>query len=59
MYCVFVFGIALWLAYGLFVAAIPLIVTNVVTLLLAGAVLVMKLCFESRQRSERNACLHK
>lgn len=59
MYCVFVFGVVLWLAYGLFVAAMPLIVTNVVTLLLAGAVLVMKLRFESRLRSERNACSHK
>lgn len=53
MYCVFVFGVALWLAYGLFVAAMPLIVTNVVTLLLAGSVLVMKLHFEGRLRHDR------
>lgn len=59
MYCVFVFGVVLWLAYGLFVAAMPLIVTNVVTLLLAGSVLVMKLRFEGRLRSGRKACLHK
>jgi len=54
MYCVFVFGVALWLAYGIFVAAMPLIITNVVTLLLAGAVLVMKLHFEGI-RSNRDA----
>lgn len=46
MYCVFVFGVFLWLAYGFFVAAMPLIVTNGITLLLAGSVLVMKLRFD-------------
>lgn len=46
MYCVFVFGVALWLVYGFFVAAMPLILTNGITLLLAGSVLIMKLRFD-------------
>ena len=46
MYCVFLLGVVLWLTYGFFVAAMPLIVTNSITLLLAGAVLVMKLRFD-------------
>jgi MtN3 and saliva related transmembrane protein len=35
----------LWLVYGLMTGAIPVIVANAMTLLLAGAVLVMKLRF--------------
>ncbi len=54
MYCVFLFGVALWLAYGIFVAAMPLIITNLVTLRLAGAVLVMKLRFEGTPRFNRD-----
>lgn len=45
MYAVFTLGVALWLAYGIAVAALPIIVTNAVTLILAGAVLAMKLRF--------------
>jgi MtN3 and saliva related transmembrane protein len=55
MYCVFLFGVSLWLAYGFVVAALPLILTNLVTLLLAGAVLVMKLRFEGVLRFNRDA----
>ena len=55
MYCVFLFGVALWLAYGIFMAALPLILTNSITLLLAGAVLAMKLRFEGRLRFARGA----
>lgn len=55
MYCVFLFGVALWLAYGIYLAAPPLILTNLITLLLAGAVLVMKLRFEGWLRFGRGA----
>jgi MtN3 and saliva related transmembrane protein len=42
MYAVFTFGIALWLIYGLILGSLPIIVSNIATLLLAGSVLVMK-----------------
>lgn len=45
MYSVFTLGIALWLAYGLLLNSWPLIASNVVTLALAAAILVMKLRF--------------
>jgi MtN3 and saliva related transmembrane protein len=45
MYLIFTLGVALWLVYGLMTAAVPVIVANAVTLLFAGAVLVMKLRF--------------
>ena len=43
MYATFTTGVALWLAYGLLVAAWPVVAANAVTLLLALAILVMKL----------------
>ncbi len=43
MYALFTVGVALWLVYGLLLAAWPLIVANAVTLALALAILVMKL----------------
>ena len=45
MYLIFTTGVALWLAYGLALGAVPIIVCNGVTLLLAGTVLAMKLRF--------------
>ena len=45
MYSLFTTGVALWLAYGILLAAWPIIIANLITLLLAGAVLVMKLRF--------------
>jgi MtN3 and saliva related transmembrane protein len=43
MYAVFTSGVVLWLAYGLALGSMPIIVANVFTLALALAVLVMKL----------------
>lgn len=48
MYSVFTTGIALWLAYGVALQAWPIVVANAITLLLAGAILAMKLRFERR-----------
>jgi len=45
MYTLFTLGVALWLAYGILMAAWPIIIANSITLLLAGTVLVMKLKF--------------
>ncbi len=38
----FAFGVALWLAYGLRLEAVPIIVANVVTLVLALVILILK-----------------
>jgi MtN3 and saliva related transmembrane protein len=45
MYLIFTSGVALWFFYGLLLGALPIIVSNGITLLLAGTVLVMKLKF--------------
>ena len=52
MYAAFTIGILLWLAYGIRIGSWPLIVANTVTLLLAGAVLVMKIAIERADRRE-------
>lgn len=43
MYSIFTLGIALWLVYGLLISAWPIVIANVITLALAGMILVMKL----------------
>ena len=48
MYSVFTLGVALWLVYGLRVDAWPVVVANAITLVLAAAILVMKLRFGQR-----------
>jgi len=45
MYSLFTLGVALWLVYGILIFAWPIILANIVTLILAGAVLVMKVKF--------------
>jgi MtN3 and saliva related transmembrane protein len=43
MYIVFTLGVVLWLAYGLLLGAMPIIIANCVTLALSLTVVVMKL----------------
>jgi MtN3 and saliva related transmembrane protein len=43
MYSVFACGVALWLTYGVLMAAWPIVVANTITLALALAILAMKL----------------
>lgn len=43
MYACFTVGVALWLAYGVVLGAWPIVVANAITLLLALAILAMKL----------------
>jgi MtN3 and saliva related transmembrane protein len=43
MYVVFTIGICFWLAYGFVLESWPMIVSNIVTLGLAGTILAMKL----------------
>lgn len=45
MYALFTTGVALWLAYGILLAAWPIIIANGITLLLAGVVLILKIRF--------------
>jgi MtN3 and saliva related transmembrane protein len=49
-FAIFTVGVALWLAYGIAIGALPVIVANAVTLVLAGAILVMKLVFDRAKR---------
>ena len=42
MYRLFTAGVALWLLYGVMLSSWPIIVANVITLSLAGLVLVLK-----------------
>jgi len=43
MYVIFTIGVAFWLAYGIAVDSLPMILANTVTLGLAGTVLALKL----------------
>ena len=43
MYAAFCLGISLWLVYGLLMHAWPVVIANVLTLGLAGIVLVLKI----------------
>ena len=45
MYVVTVAGFALWTGYGVLLGSWPLVASNVISLLLSGAVLAMKLKF--------------
>jgi MtN3 and saliva related transmembrane protein len=45
MYSFFTLGVALWLVYGVLLMSWPIIIANSITVLLAGAVLIMKLRF--------------
>jgi MtN3 and saliva related transmembrane protein len=43
MYSLFTAGVALWLLYGIALANWPIVLWNLVTLVLAGGVLILKL----------------
>ena len=45
MYFILTIGVALWLVYGIFIVSWPMIISNAITLVLASAVLGMKLKF--------------
>jgi MtN3 and saliva related transmembrane protein len=51
MYLMFMSGVSLWLAYGLFIGSLAVVAANVVTWLLAACVLVMKLSFDPALKS--------
>ena len=45
MYSTYTFGIAVWLIYGILIMSWPIVLANLVTLILASSVLVMKIRF--------------
>lgn len=45
MYAIFTTGVALWAIYGFLIGSWPVMIANGLTLLLAGAVLLMKIRF--------------
>ena len=45
MYIAFTSGVAFWLIYGIMLGSWPIIIANGITLVLAGAVLMMKIRF--------------
>lgn len=43
MYLIFTMGVAMWVGYGILLGAWPIIIANLITLILALCVVVMKL----------------
>jgi MtN3 and saliva related transmembrane protein len=50
MYTIFTLGVALWLAYGLMRQDLAISLANIVTIILASIILVMKVRNELRKR---------
>lgn len=49
MYSIFTLGIAIWLAYGVMLHELPMMLANSVSLVLAACVLAMKLVYGRRE----------
>lgn len=47
-YAMFCLGVALWLVYGLYLASMPIILSNLITLGLALGILAMRLRYGAR-----------
>lgn len=54
MYAVTVTGFSLWLIYGVCRQSLPLIASNAVSLMLSGAILVLKLLYRHRAEQTRD-----
>ena len=52
MFCA---GVSCWLAYGLLIGDLPIILANAVTLVLAGTVLVLALVYRRREEKASRA----
>lgn len=50
MFFMFSIGVALWLFYGWLIGATPIVVSNSLTLILAGAIIVMKFTYAKREK---------
>ncbi len=51
MYSIFTAGIAVWLAYGIVLKEVPMMLANSVSLVLACTVLVMRLRYAPKQKA--------
>lgn len=49
MYALFSLGLVLWTVYGISKNAIPIVIANIITLLLALAILVLKFIYERKR----------
>ncbi|MEL6539322.1 MAG: SemiSWEET transporter [Bacteroidota bacterium] len=49
MYTIFCTGVSLWIVYGVLRGALPVIIANSITLVLAAAVLGMKLAWDDQK----------
>jgi MtN3 and saliva related transmembrane protein len=49
MYIIFCSGLALWIIYGIYLKSMPLILANVMTLVLASAILTMKALWSNKR----------
>ena len=54
MYVILVIGLATWIAYGLLLGSMSVIIANIVTFFLAGAVLIMKLLWGRKNQDSSN-----
>jgi MtN3 and saliva related transmembrane protein len=59
MYVIFTMGISSWLAYGLLIGSWPVVLANSLTLVLALAILCMKLSFERGGAGECRSTQHR
>jgi MtN3 and saliva related transmembrane protein len=46
MYVIMTVGIVLWLSYGILLRDLPIIIANIVTLLFAGIILILKIKYK-------------
>ncbi len=54
MFVIFITGVALWLLYGIQLHALPVIVANSITLVLASLILVLKFHFQRRKKKRQD-----
>jgi MtN3 and saliva related transmembrane protein len=47
MYVMFTTGVAFWLAYAFLIGSLPMIIANIITFVLSGTILVLKLSEKS------------
>ena len=52
MYSVFTFGITMWLTYGILLGDWPMMIANVITLIFAGTILVIKIINRKADKAE-------
>ncbi len=55
MYSIFTFGVAMWLTYGIIVEDLPMLLANLITLILALAVLVLTLYKRKKKKTANNS----